>query len=170
MLPSSICRGRVFTFAEFFLDFFMSWIPFFFETKILFLVCISAVREEVGRQTTPAPGLSCVFGILALEPPGRQKSLTPTHVGCSCGWCIQTSQVIHSPARALRARVQKAWCSHLLDVHFNRLPRMLGEHASATLIFHQRRTAKIHLTSTFCRSRSQPHARRRKICLRKFRR
>lgn len=28
----------VFTFAEFFLDFFMSWIPLFFETKILFLL------------------------------------------------------------------------------------------------------------------------------------
>ena len=33
----------VFTFAEFFLDFFMSWIPFFFETKILFLVSGSGI-------------------------------------------------------------------------------------------------------------------------------
>ena len=30
--------GSVFTFAEFFLDFFMSWIPFYFETKIIFLI------------------------------------------------------------------------------------------------------------------------------------
>ena len=34
---SHVCNHRVFTFAEFFLDFFMSWIPLFFETKILFL-------------------------------------------------------------------------------------------------------------------------------------
>jgi hypothetical protein len=30
--------SRIFTFAEFFLDFFMSWFPFFFETKIIFLL------------------------------------------------------------------------------------------------------------------------------------
>ena len=39
----------VFTFAEFFLDFFMSWIPFFFETKILFLVS-SCLPQSAGSQ------------------------------------------------------------------------------------------------------------------------
>jgi hypothetical protein len=37
-VTARVVRCRLFTFAECFLDFFMSWLPFYFETKIILLL------------------------------------------------------------------------------------------------------------------------------------
>ena len=37
-MTARVVRCRLFTFAECFLDFFMSWLPFYFETKIILLL------------------------------------------------------------------------------------------------------------------------------------